>query len=271
MDVVSLISSEYAIKTITLGLGIAILYIIYRLVLSRLEKTLRVKSVKKSVIYSSRKFVRIIFYIIAFMLIVATYGINPSDVLLNATIIAAALTLAASQLISDLLAGIYIAIAKPFELGDRVEIAGIYGDVVDIGLMSTKIRKWDRNVITLPSTMIMSEIVQNYDEDKTGFIANAKIPVSYSTDFEKAFRLMEDAVEISKKNCEYIIDDDSGDTPWVCFGDRDRWVVWLEVYFLVKNVRNRYDAEREVMKNIQKLFRDNGIKMGMQSLDLAKM
>ncbi len=57
----------------------------------------------------------------------------------------------------------------------------------------------------------------------------------------------------------------------MCFGDIDRWVVWLEVYFLVKNVRNRYDAEREVMKQIQKLFRENGIKMGMQSVDLAKM
>nr|BCX01163.1 MAG: mechanosensitive ion channel protein [Bacteroidota bacterium] len=48
------------------------------------------------------------------------------------TIVAAALTIVLKEVILNFAGGIYIAVSKPFRLGDRVEIAGIRGDVVDI-------------------------------------------------------------------------------------------------------------------------------------------
>ena len=53
---------------------------------------------------------------------------------------------------------------RPYRIGDRIEILDLktWGDVVDIGLRSTRIRTQDNRMVVVPNSLIGKSLVVNY-------------------------------------------------------------------------------------------------------------
>jgi small-conductance mechanosensitive channel len=47
---------------------------------------------------------------------------------------------------------------RPFQVGDRVSFGGEYGDVLQVGLRSVKLRTLDDSVVTIPNNMLLNEV-----------------------------------------------------------------------------------------------------------------
>ena len=75
-----------------------------------------------------------------------------------------AISLAAQDTLADAIAGFLILIDQPFRVGDRIEISGLgtWGDVVDIGTRSTRIRTRDNRLLIVPNSAIAKDQVVNY-------------------------------------------------------------------------------------------------------------
>ena len=69
--------------------------------------------------------------------------------------------LAAQEIVRNILAGIIITFDEPFRVGDMVRIGGHYGEVLSIGMRSTRIRTFDDSTVTVPNAVMMSEAVVN--------------------------------------------------------------------------------------------------------------
>jgi small-conductance mechanosensitive channel len=65
---------------------------------------------------------------------------------------------ATRDLLASLVAGVMIIFDRPFQVGDRVSFGGKYGDVVQIGLRSVKLRTLDDSVVTIPNNLFLSEV-----------------------------------------------------------------------------------------------------------------
>jgi len=79
---------------------------------------------------------------------------------------AVAIGFATKDLVSSVVAGLMIMFDRPFQVGDRIQFAGEYGDVIDIGLRSVKLRTLGDSIVTIPNNMLLTEVTVcgNYGE-----------------------------------------------------------------------------------------------------------
>ena len=87
--------------------------------------------------------------------------------------------LAAQDSLSNLVAGVTIALFQPFRLGDRLRILDEDGVVEDITLRHTVIKTWENKRIIIPNHIISKEAIVNYTISDKKEIKFIDISISY--------------------------------------------------------------------------------------------
>ena len=145
------------------------------------------------------KFIRFTVIAIGVLLAMTHVGIQIAPLLAGAGVVGLALSLAAKDTLSNLIAGVLLIMDRPFQVGDRIELwnapreTGTWGDVIEIGLRATKIRNPDNLVVVVPNNEIMQRDIINYT--MSGEHIRLRIPFScaYESDIERAKLLLEEA------------------------------------------------------------------------------
>ncbi|HRU07086.1 MAG TPA: mechanosensitive ion channel family protein [Candidatus Brocadiia bacterium] len=110
-----------------------------------------------------------------------------------------AVALAAQDTIKNLFGSLMILLDKPFQVGDRVVVAGHDGPVESVGFRSTRIRTLDGELITIPNGDIANAVVKNIG--KRPYIRRvANINITYDTPPAKVVRATEILKEILKNH-----------------------------------------------------------------------
>jgi small-conductance mechanosensitive channel len=142
-----------------------------------------------------------------------------------------AIALAAQAALSDTISGFIIMIDRPFRIGDRVQIQDLdtWGDVVDIGLRSTRIRTRDNRMIIVPNSVIGKSLVVNYSYPDRQYRIQVHIGIDYRSDVELARRTMIEAV----RGVDGVVPERKVEALFLEFGDtalifRVRW--WIDSY-----------------------------------------
>ncbi len=133
------------------------------------------------------------------LLAMAHLGLPIAPLLASAGVAGLALSLAARDTLSNLIAGLLLIVDRPFRVGDRIELwsapleTGTWGDVVEIGLRATQIRNPDNLVVVVPNNEIMRRDIVNYTI--SGEDIRLRIPFScaYESDIERAKALLVEA------------------------------------------------------------------------------
>lgn len=108
--------------------------------------------------------------------------------------------------ISSFIAWLYIIFKKPYQVGDRIQIDGYKGDVVEINYLDTTIEEFsgtylsnDRlsgRVVHFPNSLILKAHVINYSGPFTPFIWNELvIQVAYTSDLKFVEACLSEAAE----------------------------------------------------------------------------
>jgi small-conductance mechanosensitive channel len=63
--------------------------------------------------------------------------------------------------VATFIAGITILFDRPFQVGDRVNYAGQYGDIIAIGLRSVRMNTLDDNIVTIPNNKVLTEVTSS--------------------------------------------------------------------------------------------------------------
>ena len=150
-----------------------------------------------------------------------------------------AISLAAQDTIADMISGFVIYVDQPFRIGDRIEISGLgtWGDVVDIGTRTTRIRTRDNRLVIVPNSTIADSQVVNYTFPDPRYRVQVDIGIEYGMDIEKTRRVIIDAVS----KLDGVLKDKPVDALYNEMGDssmifRVRW--WIESY---EDTRRIYD------------------------------
>ena len=121
-----------------------------------------------------------------------------------------ALTLALRDVIINFFFGIYNRKHKTFKIGDRIEIDGVKGDVVNIGRLSFDILEVQNEeygqstgcIITMPNNFMNSKHLRNFNKGFKYVWTELKVNVPREADVEKAKKVLYeiiDTVDIIKK------------------------------------------------------------------------
>lgn len=122
-------------------------------------------------------------YIIAVIVVIAilnVYGINTISLVAGLSIVGAVLGLAFEDLVKDLIAGVTIIFDNHYEVGDYISVNGFLGEVVSVGLKTTKIKSYNGDVKIINNSAF-NEVI-NYSISDYRLILD--IPISYNQNIE---------------------------------------------------------------------------------------
>lgn len=87
------------------------------------------------------------------------------------------LSLGSTAAVSNAVAGIILIYTRSFQVGDRVRVGEILGDVEEKSLLVTRIRTFENTIVTIPNGQLLSSDIKNYSAS----VRDTQIPVMLST------------------------------------------------------------------------------------------
>jgi len=112
-------------------------------------------------------------------------GVNILAVATGLGLIGFALAFGMQDTIANFMAGIMIAVERPFKIGDRIRVGDEWGDVIDIGMRSTRIRTVKNETVTIPNNLIATREVWNFTKENPSVIMTIPIGISYDSNWHK--------------------------------------------------------------------------------------
>ncbi len=125
---------------------------------------------------------------------------SPNTFLFAAASAAIAIGLGARDLIRNLIGGLVIIADRPYELGDRVKLAGACGEIQHIGLRSTKIMTPDGTLVTVPNSELLDGIAQNANAGMPECMVVTEVLLPADADPDLALRVGREAL----MTCPYL-------------------------------------------------------------------
>ncbi len=135
------------------------------------EQSQKIKTIQMITLNISKYLITIL----VVLAILALYGVNVKSILAGLGIGTAIIGLAFQDLAKDIIAGIFIITENQYEVGDTIEIDGFMGEVISVGLKTTKIKNF-KGAVKIVSNRNMDKII-NYSLNNS--LAVIEVGVSY--------------------------------------------------------------------------------------------
>jgi len=161
--------------------------------------------------YIASKWLSRLIWLVAVTLTVALWSPNASQFITVLTIIGAGLAVALRDVLLSFVGWLHLQLHPPFRRGDRVEINGVRGDVVDIGLTQTtmlEVGEWVEahqstgRLVHVPNGWIYIHGVKNYTEGFEFLWFEQSIIVTFESDWEAARDIVLEIAYDTVPNCE---------------------------------------------------------------------
>ena len=164
-----------------------------------------------------------------------------------------AIGLAAKDTLANMISGFTLMIDRPFRIGDRIQLAaGHWGDVVDIGLRSTKIKTVDNTLLIIPNSELCNTTIINLAFPDLRAKGRVNLAVSYGSDVEMVKKLLTSiAGEIPE-----VLSEPQPEAFFISYGDS---ALNMALFFWVKDYTEVFPVTDRLNTLVHKRFRENGI------------
>lgn len=196
----NLIAHPFFIKGVTAVLALLLIVSLVRLAQAVVAGNIEDKELR----YRTRK----AFSLAGYVLMLASAIVIFSDQMTNLAVIIGALSVgigfALREVIQGLIGWAVVSFGKLYKTGDRIQIGGVMGDVIDIGPLTTTVIEccawvksdlYNGRLVILSNSLILREHVFNYNADFPFLWDEIVIPVRTGSDH----RLARDIIEATGK------------------------------------------------------------------------
>lgn len=111
-----------------------------------------------------RKSLKVVLSIIALLFILQNLDVDVASLLAGLGLGGLAFALAAKDTLANMFGSLTIFLDRPFQIGDWVKVAGVEGTVEEVGFRSTRIRTFDKALVTVPNSTIANAVIDNMSE-----------------------------------------------------------------------------------------------------------
>lgn len=242
------------IKIVTIFIGVAVIW----LLIKTIQKYLISKIKNNDSLYRSKKFSSFIGYFFTIVLFSVVFKNKLGELSVAMGIAGAGIAFALQEVIVSFAGWLAILFGGFYKPGDRIQLGGIKGDVMDIGVLRTTIMEigqwiegdlYNGRIVFISNSFVFKEPVFNYSRDFPFLWDEIKVPIQYGSDYAHARQILMDiGVEIAEEfsresqgnwqtlERKYRLEDTPTE-PMVSIAINDKWVELTLRYIVVYNKR----------------------------------
>ncbi|MDZ7605681.1 MAG: mechanosensitive ion channel [Cyclobacteriaceae bacterium] len=112
--------------------------------------------------------------------------------------VAVAVGFASQDILKNIFGGIMIIFDQPFKVGDKIEIGSFYGEVIEIGLRSTRIVTPDDSVVSVPNAEVMNQSVSNANTGEPNCQVVAEFYLPIDIDIARVRKIAIEGAQVSR-------------------------------------------------------------------------
>ncbi len=310
--IVSLVGPEHTVQVAgvkLLGFNEAngrklVLTLVFFLVLYLLSKSLRlvakkVGGARQSIAFWTRQGIGLATFVLGVVGFVSVWFDNPARLATGAGLVAAGLAFALQKVITSFAGYFVILRGKTFNVGDRISMGSVRGDVIALNFIQTVImemgeppsvqsedpgmwvrsRQYSGRIVTISNARIFEEPIYNYSRDFPYIWEEMHLPISYKDDRKRAEQIILEVVERNTRDIANLAQPEldrlkrsffieAADTrPRVYLRITDNWVE-LSVRFLCRTHDIRGLKDR-ISRGILSGFDDANIGIASSTYDIV--
>ncbi len=165
-------------------------------------------------------------------------------------------SLGSTSVVANIVSGVVLTYTRAFHVGDRVKIADTVGDIIEKGLLVTRVRTIKNVEITIPNGMVMGSHIINYSivSQERGLILNTTITLGYDI----PWRLVHETLAKAAKATNGILPEPH---PFVLQTSLDDFYVSYELNAYTDQPNKMAFIYSELHQNIQDACNEAGIEI----------
>lgn len=254
-------------KFVKTAVTIILLCITYFIIKNIIDRLLNIKTKNIHIDIKRVNTIKILFtnifkYVLIFIgtvVILNAFGINTSSLIAGLGVVGVVVGLALQDILKDFFAGIFFIIENQFQVGDTVEIGGFKGEVIALGLKTTRIKKYTGEIKIISNRNI--DYIINYSKENS--VELIDISVAYEEDVDKVKNILD-------KLCQKLsveIKDIKGVIKVLGIENLDDSAVIFRLSVSTKPMMN-FEVKRQILMAIKKEFDKNNIKIPYPQLEV---
>jgi len=226
------------------------------------RETVDVTKISREILPLFQNTSRVIIVGIGVVIFLSIWKINITPLLASAGIAGVAVALAAKDTIANFFGGISIFVDRPYKLGDYIILEGSErGEVVDIGIRSTRLKTRDDVLVSIPNSIIANTTIVNESAPIPRFRVRVGVGVAYGSDIDRVEEIL---LKIAHEN-ELVTEDPSPRVRFRKFGDSS---LDFELLCWVDDPAFKGRVVHELNKAIYNIFNEQGIKIPFPQRDV---
>jgi small-conductance mechanosensitive channel len=263
--------------------------LIIRMIVGGFHRTLhRIKESQSR--YRVRKLINIFGYLTAILFLAIVFKDRLGGLTIAFGVAGAGIAFALQEVIASVAGWVAISFGNFYDTGDRVQLGGIKGDVIDIGMLRTtlmemgewvKADQYTGRIVRIANSFVFKEPVFNYSADFPFLWDEIMVPVMYGSDYEQARKIMLDCAQeavgsyvssardkwqaVAKK---FVVEDTVVE-PTVILAFHDNWIE-LTVRYVVDAKRRRVTKDKVFTSILKEITQSQGkIKIASTTMQLV--
>ncbi|GGX82869.1 hypothetical protein GCM10007160_07960 [Litchfieldella qijiaojingensis] len=165
------------------------------------------------------------------------------------------------EIFANFISGLIILFERPVRIGDTITLGNLHGTVSKIRIRATTVTDFDRKEIIIPNKTFVTDQLINWSlsDNVTRVVLN--FGVAYGSDLALVHRLLRQAAD---ENARVLADPE----PQVFFMSYGESTLNFELRIFVNTLTDRLYAVDEVNLRIDELFREHGVEIAFNQLDV---
>ncbi len=183
-------------RLVVLGLGL----IAIRVALSLAQRSLTGRIQDPGLRYRTRKGLAFAAYAAAFLFVAVVFSERLGGFTVAFGVAGAGIAFALQEVIASMAGWLAVSFGDFYRPGDRIQLGGIRGDVIDVGVLRTTLMEcgqwvngdqYNGRIVRIANSFVFKEPVFNYSADFPFVWDEIMVPVKYGSDYHLARELLE--------------------------------------------------------------------------------
>jgi small-conductance mechanosensitive channel len=239
-----------------------VLVVLTRVVRRLVRRALEPTTLDPGLKFAIDKVVGYSFFFIGGMIALQSAGLDLSTITVLGGALGIGIGFGLQNIAKNFASGMVLLIERPINIGDRVQVGDLLGDIVKIGSRSTQVRTNENVLIIVPNSEFVEQRVTNLTGDDPRIRVSVSVGVSYSSDPLNVERILG---EVSASHPDVLLDP----APQVIFTGFGESSLDFELWAWTATKMNQPKVLRsQIYFKIFDAFREHGIEIPFPQRDL---